>query len=151
MVYSWLGNVRELHNVADRFVLGLLEARFKLLKEAQAPTRTLSDQVSQFERVLIEGVLRRHRGNAAAASEALGMPKKTLTCAACPSVLERHEASICGRRVTPYGRRDRRRYFSGRVGDDLINVQREDDIVRPLWAGRDCAVGPTVTAYPRRH
>jgi two-component system C4-dicarboxylate transport response regulator DctD len=24
MAYSWLGNVRELHNVADRFVLGLL-------------------------------------------------------------------------------------------------------------------------------
>jgi two-component system C4-dicarboxylate transport response regulator DctD len=77
MVYSWPGNVRELHNVADRFVLGLLEARFRLLKETQAPARTLSDQVAQFERALIEEVLRRHRGNAAAASEALGLPKKT--------------------------------------------------------------------------
>ena len=77
MVYSWPGNVRELHNVADRFVLGLLEARFKLLKEAQAPGRSLSDQVTQFERALIEEMLRRHRGNAAAASEALGLPKKT--------------------------------------------------------------------------
>ena len=77
MAYSWPGNVRELHNVADRFVLGLLEARFKLLKSAQAPARTLADQVAQFERALIEEMLRRHRGNASAASEALGLPKKT--------------------------------------------------------------------------
>jgi two-component system C4-dicarboxylate transport response regulator DctD len=77
MAYSWPGNVRELHNVADRFVLGLLEARFKLLKGAQPQARTLSDQVAQFERALIEEVLRRHRGNATAASEALGLPKKT--------------------------------------------------------------------------
>jgi two-component system C4-dicarboxylate transport response regulator DctD len=77
MAYSWPGNVRELHNVANRFVLGLLEARFKLLKGVHAPARTLSDQVAQFERVLIEEVLRRHRGNASAASEALGLPKKT--------------------------------------------------------------------------
>jgi two-component system C4-dicarboxylate transport response regulator DctD len=76
MAYSWPGNVRELHNVADRFVLGLLEARFRLLKsQPQAPT--LSEQVTQFERALIEEVLRRHRGNASAASEALGLPKKT--------------------------------------------------------------------------
>ncbi len=77
MAYSWPGNVRELHNVADRFVLGLLEARFKLLKGVQAHARTLSDQVAQFERALIEEVLRRNRGNAASASEALGLPKKT--------------------------------------------------------------------------
>jgi two-component system, NtrC family, C4-dicarboxylate transport response regulator DctD len=77
MAYSWPGNVRELHNVADRFVLGLLEARFKLLKSVQASTRTLADQVAQFERALIEEMLRRHRGNASATSEALGLPKKT--------------------------------------------------------------------------
>jgi two-component system, NtrC family, C4-dicarboxylate transport response regulator DctD len=77
MAYSWPGNVRELHNVADRFVLGLLEARFKLLKGSQPQARTLPDQVAQFERALIEEVLRRHRGNASAASETLGLPKKT--------------------------------------------------------------------------
>jgi two-component system C4-dicarboxylate transport response regulator DctD len=77
VAYSWPGNVRELHNVADRFVLGLLGTQFNLLKAAQPPTRTLSEQVEQFERALIEDVLRRHRGNAAAGSDALGMPKKT--------------------------------------------------------------------------
>ena len=77
MGYAWPGNVRELHNVADRFVLGLQGARFKLLKALQQPARTLADQVSQFERALIEEVLRRHHGSAAAASEALGVPRKT--------------------------------------------------------------------------
>ena len=77
MAYSWPGNVRELHNVADRFVLGLLGEQFKLLKARQPPARTLADQVAQFERALIEETLRRHRGSASAASEALGLPKKT--------------------------------------------------------------------------
>jgi two-component system C4-dicarboxylate transport response regulator DctD len=76
MAYSWPGNVRELHNVADRFVLGLLGEQFRLLKAA-APARTLPEQVEQFERALMEDTLRRHQGNAARASEALGMPKKT--------------------------------------------------------------------------
>jgi two-component system, NtrC family, C4-dicarboxylate transport response regulator DctD len=78
MSYSWPGNVRELHNVADRFVLGLLGRQFSLLKSLQETPRTLADQVAQFERTLIEEVLRRHHGSAAAASEALGLPKKTL-------------------------------------------------------------------------
>lgn len=77
MAYSWPGNVRELHNVADRFVLGLLGEQFKLLKAVQPPARTLAEQVAQFERAVIETMLRRHHGSAAAASEALGMPKKT--------------------------------------------------------------------------
>ena len=77
MAYAWPGNVRELHNVADRFVLGLLGEQFKLLKAQQPLARTLAEQVAQFERAVIENVLRRHHGSAAAASEALGMPKKT--------------------------------------------------------------------------
>ena len=83
MMYSWPGNVRRLHNVADRFVPGLLEARFKLLKEQYNRTRRLSDKVAEFERALIEEVLRRHRGSASAASEALGLPKKTFYDISC--------------------------------------------------------------------
>ena len=48
-----------------------------MLKRTQPHAPTLSDQVAQFERAVIEEVLRRHRGNASAASEALGVPKKT--------------------------------------------------------------------------
>ena len=77
MAYSWPGNVRELHNVADRFVLGLLGEQFKLLNAGQPPGRTLADQVARFEQALIEEMMRRYRGNVSAASEALGLPKKT--------------------------------------------------------------------------
>jgi two-component system, NtrC family, C4-dicarboxylate transport response regulator DctD len=77
MAYSWPGNVRELHNVADRFVLGLLGEQFKLLNAGQPPGRTLTDQVARFEQALIEEMMRRYRGNVSAASEALGLPKKT--------------------------------------------------------------------------
>jgi two-component system C4-dicarboxylate transport response regulator DctD len=77
MAYSWPGNVRELHNVADRFVLGLLGEQFKLLNAGQLPGRTLADQVARFERALIEEMMRRYGGSVSAASEALGLPKKT--------------------------------------------------------------------------
>jgi len=78
MAYAWPGNVRELHNVADRFLLGLLGERFQLQKVAVEAPATLAEQVSRFERALIEEELRRNHGNANAASESLGVPKKTL-------------------------------------------------------------------------
>jgi two-component system C4-dicarboxylate transport response regulator DctD len=78
MAYAWPGNVRELHNVADRFLLGLLGERFQLQKVSAEPATTLAEQVTRFERALIEDELRRSHGNANAVSEALGMPRKTL-------------------------------------------------------------------------
>ncbi len=75
MAYDWPGNVRELANVADRFVLGVLPARFR---EVSAQTRGLNELVFDFERGLIVEALRRHAGNVAAAAEALAIPKKTL-------------------------------------------------------------------------
>ncbi|ALP67446.1 sigma-54-dependent transcriptional regulator [Paraburkholderia caribensis] len=79
MTHAWPGNVRELQNVADRFVLGLTGD--SLLAEGGGTAvkgGTLADQLAYFERRLIEDMLRRHHGNVAEASEALGMPKKTL-------------------------------------------------------------------------
>ncbi|SOE89403.1 two component, sigma54 specific, transcriptional regulator, Fis family [Burkholderia sp. YR290] len=79
MTHPWPGNVRELQNVADRFVLGLTGD--SLLAEGGSTavkSGTLADQLAYFERMLIEDMLRRHHGNVAEASEALGMPKKTL-------------------------------------------------------------------------
>ncbi|EUC11639.1 UNVERIFIED_ORG: two component Fis family sigma54 specific transcriptional regulator [Burkholderia sp. CF145] len=79
MTHAWPGNVRELQNVADRFVLGLTGD--SLLAEGGSTavkSGTLADQLAYFERRLIEDMLRRHHGNVAEASEALGMPKKTL-------------------------------------------------------------------------
>ncbi len=82
MTHDWPGNVRELANVADRFVLGVLPARFR---EA-AGVRGLNELVAEFERGLIVDALRRHAGNVAAAADALAVPKKTLY-----DKLKRHE------------------------------------------------------------
>jgi two-component system, NtrC family, C4-dicarboxylate transport response regulator DctD len=76
MAARWAGNVRELHNTAERFVLGLLDetlAPSGLRREA-----SLAEQVDDFERAIIEDALRRHAGNIVAAADSLRLPKKTL-------------------------------------------------------------------------
>ena len=76
MAQRWSGNVRELHNIADRFVLGLLDdtlAPCGARREA-----SLAEQVDAFERAIIEDGLRRHGGNIVAAADSLNIPKKTL-------------------------------------------------------------------------
>jgi len=77
MAHAWPGNVRELRNVADRFVLGLLE-RSRWFDEHAASTKTLSEQVDEFEKSIIVDQLRRQNGNVAVAAETLAIPKKTL-------------------------------------------------------------------------
>jgi two-component system C4-dicarboxylate transport response regulator DctD len=72
MAQDWPGNVRELRNAADRFVLGLSTSA------APALPAPLADQVSAFERMLIEQALRTAGGNVAEACNALGLPKQTL-------------------------------------------------------------------------
>jgi two-component system C4-dicarboxylate transport response regulator DctD len=74
MAHAWPGNVRELRNAADRFVLGLSEP----VPGEGAATRSLDEQVAQFEKHLIQEALAASAGRAAAASELLRLPKKTL-------------------------------------------------------------------------
>jgi two-component system C4-dicarboxylate transport response regulator DctD len=76
MAHSWPGNVRELRNAADRFVLGLSDLARGA--EAGGGGRSLDEQVAQFERHLIQEALAASGGRAAAASELLRLPKKTL-------------------------------------------------------------------------
>ena len=78
MTHAWPGNVRELQNVADRFVLGLTGDSLLSSGGTPAAGGTLAEQLAYFERMLIEDMLQRNNGNVADASEALGMPKKTL-------------------------------------------------------------------------
>ncbi len=78
MGHDWPGNLRELSNVATRYVLGLPGAR--LLPghaDTEAPA-ALNEQLDQFERALIADALRRHGGDVAASAKALGLPKQTL-------------------------------------------------------------------------
>jgi len=85
MARSWPGNVRELRNVAERFALGMLTrvdeptaGRGEGEAGQQGARRSLDEQLSGFERYLIEEALRGSAGRAASASEQLGIPKKTL-------------------------------------------------------------------------
>jgi two-component system, NtrC family, C4-dicarboxylate transport response regulator DctD len=78
MAHSWPGNLRELHNAADRFVLGISDEPLSSRFEGEPRAQSLADQAMGFERALIAAELRRRRGNVLAASDALGVPIKTL-------------------------------------------------------------------------
>ncbi|WP_029012690.1 sigma-54-dependent transcriptional regulator [Niveispirillum irakense] len=74
--HEWPGNVRELGNLAERAVLGL-----PLLPGARAQvpaSASLADLVDGFERRLIADAMRRHKGDVAAVSTELSVPRKTL-------------------------------------------------------------------------
>lgn len=71
MARDWPGNARSLMSVAMRFVMGL--------PDAVAPDASLglAEQMSMIERSLLEAALKRTSGQAAAAAEALKLPRKT--------------------------------------------------------------------------
>ncbi|PND36900.1 Fis family transcriptional regulator [Paucibacter aquatile] len=77
MAHDWPGNVREVRNAADRFVLdiGGFEGTSAPTPEPQA---TLAQQMDQVEKALIEQALQRCQGKVPAAMELLGTAKKTL-------------------------------------------------------------------------
>jgi two-component system, NtrC family, C4-dicarboxylate transport response regulator DctD len=81
LAHDWRGNVRELRNVAERFVLGLgrrIGEPGALLTAEGARPRSLTEQVDAIEALLIQASLREHRGSVQATSEALGLPRRTL-------------------------------------------------------------------------
>jgi two-component system C4-dicarboxylate transport response regulator DctD len=76
MGHDWPGNVRELRNAAERYVLGLGDDQ--LIATGDAASLTLTQQMDQVEKVLIEQALKAQRGNLSAACEVLGIARKTL-------------------------------------------------------------------------
>jgi DNA-binding NtrC family response regulator len=74
--HDWPGNVRELRNTAERYVLGLADER--LITSADTPALTLTQQMEQVEKVLIERTLKRYQGRMSVTCEALGIARKTL-------------------------------------------------------------------------
>jgi two-component system C4-dicarboxylate transport response regulator DctD len=82
LAYDWPGNLRELGNVATRFVLGLATGRLTpgggAAAVAAMSPRSLHEQIDQFERALITDTLRRHEGDVTASAKALQLPKQTL-------------------------------------------------------------------------
>jgi len=81
MAYDWPGNIRELRNVADRLVLGVLGGFGGSARVTGSSPRMplgLPEQVEQFERTVIGDALQRHNGEISAAAKALQVPKQTL-------------------------------------------------------------------------
>ncbi|WP_018719254.1 sigma-54-dependent transcriptional regulator [Arhodomonas aquaeolei] len=84
LAHQWPGNVRELRNVAERYVLLGEHYAFDLDRvldktgDGTAAAMSLREQVEGFERALIESALRAEHGNISRATDALGLPRKTL-------------------------------------------------------------------------
>ena len=84
--YDWLGNVRELRNAAERFVLnaGVGRLPLEVLVAGHAPglsqaeKGTLKDLVDAYERTVITRSLQRHDGRMADVIKELGVPRRTL-------------------------------------------------------------------------
>ncbi|WP_417667936.1 sigma-54-dependent transcriptional regulator [Roseibium sp.] len=74
MAQDWQGNVRELRNVADRFVLGLEDQG----EPEAVGSATLFGQVAAYEKALIAAELKRNAGSIKATYENLGLSRKAL-------------------------------------------------------------------------
>ncbi|MBL0729641.1 sigma-54 dependent transcriptional regulator [Piscinibacter sp. HJYY11] len=75
MAHDWPGNVREVRNAADRYVLD--HGSFELGSEI-GRAASLSQQVDIVEKALIEHALRQHHGRVQKVMESLSIAKKTL-------------------------------------------------------------------------
>ncbi|MEL6583167.1 MAG: sigma-54 dependent transcriptional regulator [Pseudomonadota bacterium] len=87
MTHSWPGNLRQLTNTAERFVLRNRQESASVadvldaVEDASAVSETpagLRQQVDAFEKLMIEEALRRHKGSITAAIEDLDIPRRTL-------------------------------------------------------------------------
>lgn len=81
MHHDWRGNVRELRNSAERFVLDLppLPGAVVGVNVSVCPQNSsLPERVECFEKAIIETELKAAHGNVTQACKALGLPRKTL-------------------------------------------------------------------------
>ena len=72
---EWPGNVRELKNVADRFALGL---DLDLGPLPDASSKSLSEQVAEYEKSLIAASVTAHGGSLKKTYESLGLSRRAL-------------------------------------------------------------------------
>ncbi|MCP4992389.1 MAG: sigma-54-dependent Fis family transcriptional regulator [Gammaproteobacteria bacterium] len=86
MSFSWPGNVRQLKNIAERYVLGIgpMRSICAILGQPEESTEEkvtvcgLSERVQQFERQIIIHSLRKHNANILDVMEELQIPRRTL-------------------------------------------------------------------------
>ncbi len=83
VTHDWSGNVRELRNLAERYVLLGESCTFDfdnrpITENAEAGKMTLPEQVERFEKMLLQAELSRHGGSIKDTLVSLGLPRKTL-------------------------------------------------------------------------
>ncbi|MCZ4240460.1 two component Fis family sigma54 specific transcriptional regulator [Alteromonas sp. I10] len=77
--HNWPGNIRELRNAAERFVLMGGQTIFdEPNSEDSSDALTLADKVAQYEKGVLEATLREHDGRLVEVQQELGLPRKTL-------------------------------------------------------------------------
>ena len=89
---DWRGNVRELRNIAERFVLQLgPQAGVPGTDRDSARRLALPEQLDAVESTLIRVALAEHGGNVQVTADALGIPRRTLNEKMRKHGLERKE------------------------------------------------------------
>ncbi len=86
MNHDWPGNVRELKNIAERYVLSSVPKDQRLASVLRHPNQDISTRESSslqnlmrnYERLLLEQTLLRHKGDVQAVMNALDLPRRTL-------------------------------------------------------------------------
>ncbi len=84
MARPWEGNVRELKNEAEKYLIGMNLPEFNMdslpthSDSSEGSQITFKDQVAQFEKNLIEQELMLHKGDVKKTQESLSIPKQTL-------------------------------------------------------------------------
>ena len=94
MAREWRGNVRELRNITERFVLQLGPrpgALGAVMDGDSGKRQTLPEQIDAVESTFIRAALADHDGNIQATAEALGIPRRTLNEKMRKHGLERKE------------------------------------------------------------
>ncbi len=77
--HNWPGNIRELRNAAERFVLMGGQTVFDEDSALEANgDLTMAERVAQYERDVLESALREHDGRLIDVQQQLGLPRKTL-------------------------------------------------------------------------
>ena len=80
MARPWAGNVRELSNAAERYVLGLSDMQTDdgAADAEGLPALSLDEQLDAYERQVLAAALRKNGGRISRTAESLGIPRKKL-------------------------------------------------------------------------
>ncbi len=78
--HNWPGNIRELRNAAERFVLMGTETVFteETTLDIEQNELSLAERVARFERTIIQEALTLYQGRLGPLQDKLGLPRKTL-------------------------------------------------------------------------